>query len=277
MIMKNKQTLLWALTLLLAASAFAEKTKVLYVTHEPGRWHKYTPQLAIFIEIGEKAGWDVTVMTGEHDAQIEKLRSEGYAKGYDAVVYNFCFAHSRDSEAAANLMNQTRVHGVPALLIHCAMHSWWDSYKNGVPKAIGPDYLGQAKAKPDLVAEWNKKHPGKAFPAWGDFTGVASVRHGAKKPIQMKVVNKDHPITKRFPDGFTTGNTELYNNVYTVEGVVPLIRGVQGKDDYIVAWTCPQGTSQVMGLSTGHDVNDWKAEPFQHLVIDGINFLAGKK
>ncbi|MFT7515366.1 MAG: hypothetical protein ACI9QL_004598, partial [Candidatus Omnitrophota bacterium] len=200
-----------------------------------------------------------------------------YAKGYDAVVYNFCFAHSRDLEAADNLMDQTRVNGVPAVLIHCAMHSWWDTYKNGVPKAIGPDYLGKAKAKEDLVAEWKKSHPDKAFPAWGDFTGVASERHGPKKPIQMNVVNKEHPVTKRFPDGFTTGNTELYNNVYIVDGVVPLIRGVQGKDDYVVVWTCPQGKSQVMGLSTGHDVSDWNAEPFQHLVIDGVNFLAGKK
>ncbi|MFT5123333.1 MAG: type 1 glutamine amidotransferase, partial [Verrucomicrobiales bacterium] len=47
--------------------------------------------------------------------------------------------------------------------------------------------------------------------------------------------------------------------------------------DYVVVWTCPQGKSQVMGLSTGHDVSDWNAEPFQHLVIDGVNFLAGKK
>ena len=106
---------------------------------------------------------------------------------------------------------------------------------------------------------------------------MASVRHGPKQPIKMNVVNKEHPVTKRFPDGFTTGNTELYNNVYTVEGVVPLIRGVQGKDDYIGVWTCPQGKSQVMGLSTGHDVADWTAEPFQNLIIDGINFLAGKK
>jgi hypothetical protein len=274
---KFKQKLLWAVIMLLSVSAFAEKTKVLYVTHEPGRWHKYTPQLAIFKEIGEKAGWDVTVWTGEHHAQVEKLQTKDYAKGYDAVVYNFCFASEQDLEAAANLMDQTRVNGVPALLIHCAMHSWWDTYKNGVPKAIGPDYLGKAKAKPDLVKAWKEKHGDKPFPAWGDFTGVASERHGPKQPIKMNVVAKDHPITKRFPDGFTTGNTELYNNVYVIDGVVPLIKGVQGNDEAIVVWTCPQGKSEIMGLSTGHDVDDWNAEPFQNLIIDGVNHMAGKK
>ena len=276
--MRTKTALLCTLIGLLSVTAFAEKTKVLYVTHEPGRWHKYTPQLAIFKQIGEKAGWDVTIMTGEHDAQVEKLRTKDYAKGYDAVVYNFCFAHSRDMEAASNLMDQTRVNGVPALLIHCAMHSWWDSYKNGKsPKAIGPDYLGKAKAKEDLVADWKKSNPDKAFPAWGDFTGIASERHGPKKPIQMNIVAKDHPVTKRFPDGFTTGNTELYNNVYRVDGVVPLIEDVQGKDKAVVVWTCPQGKGEVMGLSTGHGVEDWNAEAFQNLIIDGVEYLSGKK
>ena len=36
--------------------AAADKKKVLYVTHEPGRWHKYTPQMAIFKQIAAKAG-----------------------------------------------------------------------------------------------------------------------------------------------------------------------------------------------------------------------------
>ena len=84
----------------------------------------------------------------------------------------------------------------------------------------------------------------------------------------------DEVVSPRFPDGFTTGNTELYNNVYIVDGVVPLIEGVQGKAKAVVAWTCPQGKSQVMGLSTGHDVNDWKAEPFLNFLEDGINYLA---
>ncbi|MDA0766594.1 MAG: ThuA domain-containing protein [Verrucomicrobia bacterium] len=275
--MRIQQAITMGLVMLASAAAWAGKTKVLYVTHEPGTFHKYTPQMAIFKEIGEKAGWEVTVMTGEHEAQIEKLRTKDFAKGYDAVVYNFCFAGSRDLEAAANIMEQTRVNGVPALLIHCAMHCWWDTYRNGAAGAIGADYKGEAKAKPELVEEWNKTHPDKGFPAWGDFTGVASARHGAKKPITMSIITKDHPITKRFPDGFTTGNTELYNNIYMVEGVVPLIKGVQGEDEAVVVWTCPQGKSQVMGLSTGHDVGDWKAEPFQNLIIDGINHLTGTK
>ena len=46
---------------------------------------------AIFTQLAEKAGWDLTVSTGEHDPQIAALRNPDLTKGYDAVIYNFCF------------------------------------------------------------------------------------------------------------------------------------------------------------------------------------------
>ncbi len=250
--------------------------KILYFTHEPGTYHKYTPQLAIFRQLAKRAGWDLTVMTGEHEAQIEKLRHPDFGKGFDAIVYNFCFAYSRDLEAAANLIAQTREHGVPAMLIHCSLHSWWPTFKTGTPGNLGPNYHGNAKAEEELVQQWRLKHGDRPFPVWGDFTGIASTVHGKSAPISMQKV-KEHPATRRFPKEFTTGNSELYNNVYQLEQVVPLLRGVQGKDDFVVMWTCPQGKSEVLGLTVGHDVNDWTKGPYQNLIIDGVNYLAEQK
>ncbi len=66
--------------------------KVLYFTHEPGTYHRYTPQLAIFRQLAKQAGWELTVMTGDHEAQIKKLRTPDFGKNFDAIVYNFCFA-----------------------------------------------------------------------------------------------------------------------------------------------------------------------------------------
>ena len=246
--------------------------KVLYFTHEPGRWHKYTAQLEIFRQIAKKADWELTVMSGQHEPQITKLRTPDFGKGYDAIVYNFCFAKSRDLEAQANLVAQTREHGVPDLLIHCAMHSWWPSYKDGKPGAIGPDYKGKAKGDPKLVAEWREKHGKKPFPAWGDFTGVASGRHGPKQPIVLQRVGS-HAATKSFPKEFTTGKTELYNNIYVLDEVVPLIQGKQGNAKAIVMWLCPQGKSQVMGLTVGHDMGDWATDEYRGLITDGVNYL----
>ena len=86
----------------------------------------------------------------------------------------------------------------------------------------------------------------------------------------------NHPATRRFPQEFVTGNTELYNNLYTLEAVTPLIRGVQGEESEIVMWACPQGKAEVIGLTVGHDVNDWTQGPYQNLLIDGVNYLADK-
>ncbi|NQZ56646.1 MAG: hypothetical protein HRT88_04145 [Lentisphaeraceae bacterium] len=265
--------LCYLLIVAFAATGFADKkTKVLYFTHQPGRWHKYTPQLKIFKEFSTKAGWEVTVMTGNHNDQVAKLRTSDFAKGFDAVIYNFCFAHSSDIEGMNNLIKQTEVNGVPALLIHCAMHSFWSTYRSGKVGAIGPEYKGKAKAKPALVKEWKEKFPNEAFRAWGDFTGVASTGHGPKKPIEVTKVNI-HPATKRLPADFKTGNTELYNNAYLTKGVIPILKGKQGKSEAIIMWTVPRGKSQVMGLTLGPAAEDWQQIPFQYLVIDGINFM----
>lgn len=267
------------LALAVASSAALGAGKVLYVTHEPGQWHKYTPQLTIFKdEIATRAGWDLTVMTGSYDGLVEKLKDRNFGKGYDAIVYNFCLAHSEDLDAAFNVMRQTRVHGIPAMLIHCSMHSWWPSYKSGEEGALGEDYKGKAKADPKLVAKWKEANPKKRFPAWGDFTGVASINHGKKLPITLRKQG-DHPATKDLKEGYTTPNTELYNNQYVLRRVVPILVGEQeGMKDAVVMWTCKQGKSQVMGLSLGHGAvgdgpDEWETPEFQSLVINGVNYL----
>lgn len=262
------------LTAITSITAVAEQHKVLYVTHEPGTYHKYTPQLALFRDvIAKQAGWELDVITGTHEGVIKKLRTKDFAKGYDVVVYNFCFAKSEDLESCNNVMAQTRENGVPAVLIHCAMHCWWGTYKSGEAGALGDAYTGQAKAKPALVKAWREKHGDAPFPAWGDFTGIASERHGPKQPIVLhKVVS--NPMTARLPEGFTTVKSELYNNVYQIEGVEPLIEGVQGKSKATIMWRCPQGKSQVVAISLGHSTEEFEKVEFQNLITDTINHLA---
>ena len=277
----NRLLTLSILSLALAVSSVSVlgAGKILYVTHEPGQWHKYTPQLKVFKEqIAKKAGWDITIMTGDYDSLIEQLKKRNFAKGYDAIVYNYCLAKSTDLDAAANVMRQTRNGGVPAMLIHCSMHSWWDTYKTGEKGALGEKYKGKALATPEIAKKWKAENGDKRFPAYGDFTGVASVRHGKKLPITLHKVG-DHPATKDLKEGYKTPNTELYNNEYVLKRVVPIIMGSQeGEKDAIVMWTCPQGKSQVMGLSLGHGAvgdgpDEWETPEFQNLVINGVNYL----
>ena len=127
--------------------------------------------LAAFRGLASAAGWELTVASGDVDDTMAFLRSPDFAAGQDAIVYNFCFADSRDLDAMRNLIAQTEEHGVPALLVHCAMHSWWDTFKKG--KAIEGNELGLARANKRLLKSWAKQHPDRPLPAWGDFTGIA--------------------------------------------------------------------------------------------------------
>jgi len=77
---------LFANTALLFPALALAGGKVLYVTHEPGRWHDYSQQREVFVAIADEAGWDLTVASG-------------------------------DKEAMENLINQARDGGVPALLL----------------------------------------------------------------------------------------------------------------------------------------------------------------
>jgi hypothetical protein len=277
--------------------------KVLYVTHFPGNFHDFKEQEAFFQGYAKEAGWDVTVMktdigisyadlrkarkgTTPEDAAIrekyprhknyaellELLKTKDFAKGYDVVVYNFCMAETADLEAAHNIMEQTRTNGVPAMLIHGAMHCFWPTYRNGTADII-PGNTGAAKTNQELVDKWTANNPDVPFPAWGDFTGIASSKHGDNTPITYSVAAKDHPSTQRITKDFVMNDTELYDNIYQVDGVVPLINGQQGESKAVAMWECPQGKSKVIGFTAGHATPDWTNENFKFLVIDGINYL----
>jgi len=259
-----------ALLLSLAASALASD-KVLYVTHEPGRWHKYSEQLAVVEALAAQADWELAVATGSYDETLEFLQTPDFGLGYSAIVYNFCFADSRDLDAMTNLISQTTDNGIPAMLIHCSMHSWWDTFKKGV--VIPGNETGEARANRRLLKKWQKNHPDQTLPAWGDFTGIASTRHGRQKPIALTALVEGHPATARLPEAYATAPTELYNNHYITADTIALVSGVQGKDESVVMWLSPRGKSRIIGLTLGHADPEWDDPVFHNLVVDSVNFL----
>ena len=248
--------------------------RVLYVTHEPGRWHDYSAQLAAFRGLAEEAGWQLSVATGDVDETMAFLRSTDFAAGQDAIVYNVCFADSRDLEAMTNLIAQTEQHGVPALLVHCAMHSWWDTFKKGKP--IPGNALGKARAHRKVLKQWQAQHPETPLPAWGDFTGVASTRHGPKEPISLAAADDAVPAAL-IPPGYRTTDTELYNNHYITPDVTPLLMGTQDDDTAIVMWRAPRGKGSVYGLTLGHDDGEWQDPVFLGIIRFGVELMLEEK
>ncbi len=268
--MKQQLLLLLVIMSALASPHTLSANKVLYVTHEPGRWHEYTPQLASFKEIATQAKWELTVATGSLEETLAFLGKKDFAAGQDAIVYNFCLADSTDLVAMTNLMRQTEEQGVPALLTHCSMHSWWSTYKKG--KLIPGNPLGKARANKKVLKAWQDSNPNTPLPAWGDFTGVASTGHGRQKPIEV-IASGDHPATTGLPSRYTTAKTELYNNHYLTEDITPLAVGRQGKDEAIVMWLAPRGKGQIVGLTLGHGADEWNDPVFRSLLINGVNYL----
>ncbi len=253
-------------------------TKVLYVTFEPGKYHKYTPQMNIFKEVAKANEWEVKVMTGTHDGVIKELaENPDFAEGYDVVVYNFCFAHCDNLNVPYNIIEQTKTKGVPAMLVHCALHSFWPTYKEKGDHAVhAPGAHEKAKTKKELLAKWNKEHPGKEFPAWPKFTGIASTGHGAQKPIQTVHLVKDHPIVKGTTE-YKTVNAELYNNFINADDskdTISIIKGDQGKKSAIILWEHPVGKSKVVSFTLGHGMEEWSQPEFRQILVNGVNYLA---
>ena len=161
-----------------------------------------------------------------------------WAKGFDIVLHDECSADVIEQPYVDNILNAHR-NGLPAVNLHCAMHSY--------------------------------RVPGKDD--WFQFVGIQSASHGPQKPIDLTFVDRDHPVTKPL-ENWTTINEELYNNVKLFPTAHPLARGRQdlGKrvDDFVVVWTNQYGQGRVFSTTLGHN-NETVADPrYLDMVTRGL-------
>jgi type 1 glutamine amidotransferase len=150
--------------------------------------------------------------------------------------------------------------GVPAVNLHCAMHS----YRSGTWKQ--PVKAGDANAR------------------WFEFTGIQSTGHGPQSPIRLALAEGTHPVAAGFVP-YTTGNDELYNNLTRFD-VTPVLTGTQPESKseadrgkvYVVAWTHTYGPNHARVFSTtlAHNL-DVMADPrYLDLVARGVLWAAGR-
>ena len=182
-----------------------------------------------------------------------------YADGYDVVIHDECSADVKSIDVVEGVLAPHRA-GIPAVNLHCAMHSY----------RIAPD-VKQPVA------------PGSPESFWFDFLGVQSAGHGKQLPIAIEITDAEHPAMKGL-SGWTTINEELYNNIAVSEGTKVLARGSQepndrpGYTEAAVVWTSLYGESQarVFSTSLGHN-NDTVADPrYLDLVARGLLWACGK-
>jgi type 1 glutamine amidotransferase len=174
-------------------------------------------------------------------------QKQDWSKGYDVIVHDECCSDVKDL-AAINRILEPHRQGLPAVVLHCGMHSYRSA---GWPKVTTP---------------------------WFEFTGLATTGHGPQLPIAITFTDRDSPITKGLKD-WTTIKEELYNN-YTgnLERTAhALARGKQGKSDCVVVWTnLYKGKTRVFATTLGHN-NQTVADPrYLDLVTRGLLWAVNK-
>ncbi len=263
---------------LLALAALVGLTSTLAAEQKPlrvlivagGCCHDYANQKEI-LKKGLEARLNVTVEVA-YDATkstkpvFELYKNADWAKNFDVVVHDECAADITDQTYVANIVNAHR-NGLPAVNLHCAMHSYrWGNFKE--PVKAGADNA-----------------------SWYEMLGLQSTGHGPQQPIAIAFTDKENPIVKGFAD-WTTINEELYNNVQviTAKGLANGTQKLPEKKDKkgvvtpakevtsIVAWTNEFGPKKTRIFSTtiGHNNATVEDARYLDLVARGLLWSVGK-
>lgn len=169
--------------------------------------------------------WTVVVQGGRGTrGSMPVYARPDWSKGFDIVIHNECLADVDDPEYIRRITAGHRG-GPPAVVIHCAMHSY------------------RAAAIDD----------------WREFLGVTSRRHTKPFPIPVRIAAPDHPAMKGFVQGWVTPVDELYvidtvwpNTIALASAVSP-----EDKNEYPLAWASEYGGTRVFGTTLGHANETW--------------------
>lgn len=224
----------------------AEPVSILIITG--GCCHDYEHQTKAiqdaFKERNIPVNWKIVNEGGKGTkAQIGLYSNKDWAKGFDVVIHNECFADTMDEEYIKSI---TAAHesGVNAVVIHCAMHTY----------------------RATKIDEWRK------------FLGVTSRRHDHQSKYPVKVVADKHLIMKDFPNDWVSPKDELY----IIETVWPntevLATSVSEKvgTSHPVFWTNKFGTAKVFGTTFGHTNETFDDKGFRQALVRGTLWAAGK-
>lgn len=212
-----------------------------------GCCHDYDNQKYILpqgISARANVEWTVVHQGGDkRDVKIDIYKQPDWAKGFDVVVHNECFGGVTD----VDFVNQiAKVHhaGVPAVMIHCSLHSY----------------------------------RGAETDAWRELLGVSSFSHEKHRPLEVKNLKADHPIMRGFPQVWNTPNGELYKIEKIWPNATPLAQayGVDTGQDHVCIWTNTYGKARVFGTSLGHHNETMKHEVYLNLVSRGLLWATGK-
>lgn len=224
----------------------AEPVKIMLITG--GCCHDYSYQTEqmekAFAAADVEVEWKIVNEGGKGtEAEIDLYADPDWAKGYDVVIHNECFANTKSPEYIQRITQAHKL-GVNAVVIHCAMHTY----------------------RASKVDDWR------------EFLGVTSRRHDHQSNYPVKVVASDHPIMKGFPKDWVTPKDELYIIETVWPTAQPLATSQSERDgsSHPCFWVNDYGSSRVFGTTFGHSNETFADETFQQALVRGTLWAAGK-
>jgi type 1 glutamine amidotransferase len=166
-----------------------------------------------------------------------------WAAGFDLVVHNECSADVAD-EALVRTITQAHRPGPPALVIHCAMHTFRAA----------------------------------AFDHWREFLGVTSRRHTAPHNIKVQVAEGVPSQFAGFKPDWTTPVDELYVIDKFWPGARTIASAVSPEDqkEYPLAWTHDYNGTRIFGTTLGHGNDTWNDPVFQDLMVRAFKWALNR-
>ncbi len=190
------------------------------------------------------AAWTIVKEGGNGTrAEISLYDNPDWAKGFDVIIHNECFADTTNQTYIRKITSAHKA-GVPAVVIHCAMHTY-------------------------RTADMDD---------WREFLGVTSRRHDHQSKYPVKLVEAGHPILKGVSDKWVTPMDELYVIEKLWPNAKALATSVSEQDgkSYPIAWINQFGKARVFGTTYGHSDDAWRDAEFLTLVSRGVLWAAGQ-
>jgi type 1 glutamine amidotransferase len=209
-----------------------------------GCCHDYPLQDKLLIDAIDKSlqvDWTVVVQGGRGTrGSMPVYSTPQWAKPFDIVIHNECLADVDDPGYIRRITSAHRG-GPPAIVIHCAMHSY------------------RAATIDD----------------WREFLGVTTRRHTSPFAIPVKVAAKEHAAMKGFKENWVTPVDELYVIEKLWPNATALAVAVSPEDqkEYPLAWVNEYQGTRVFGTTLGHGNDTWNDPVFQDLLTRGFKWV----
>ncbi|TWT51328.1 Trehalose utilization [Rubripirellula amarantea] len=217
-----------------------------------GCCHDYENQKVIISKgLSERVGsikWTILDYADTRETKAEIYSKPDWIKDFDIVIHNECFGAVEEAEFVQSIVDAHVENGVPALMVHCSMHSY-----RTAPTAD----------------------------SWRELIGVTSRRHEKSKRSLTVVpteAGKSNPITRALGESWDTPNGELYiiENLWPGTTVLATSHSTETGNEEPIIWTNTFKDVRVFGTTLGHHNVTMESEQWQSIIAEGFKWALAK-